>query len=165
MRDDALDVRRLTAEDWKCQRELTFRSIADAPWAFKTTLEQASARTEQEWRALVELAMSRFVATRDGKPVGSIGTVADPERSDTLEIAAVWVAPEARGSGASDRLLHAQLQWVHDNGYRRAVLWARQDNAPMRQLAERHGFAPTGRTRDSPGGNAIPTVEMSRDLS
>jgi RimJ/RimL family protein N-acetyltransferase len=160
---DTTEVRRITPDDWRSQRDLALQTLEESPQSFKTTYEQAAARTEQQWRDRIAADPSTFVTFRDGKPVGNISAVPDADRPGVMEIVGVWVAPTARGTGASDLLMQNQLQWLRDNNYREAVLWHLEGNTAMERLARRHGFTHTGR-RQTDAGYPEPIVEMSRDL-
>ncbi|WP_280442745.1 GNAT family N-acetyltransferase [Nocardia brasiliensis] len=159
-----VDVQLLTEDDWAVRRDLALRAIADAPSRWQTTLAEAAARSEQEWRDKITGRTSSFAAFRDGKPVGDLNA-APSDRPGVQEIGGVWVVPEARGTGVGDQLMQTQLQWLIEHGYRQAVLWAHEDNTPMLHLAERHGFTRTGRRSAVRTSHDVPAIEMGRDLT
>ncbi|MFG1792234.1 GNAT family N-acetyltransferase [Nocardia sp. NPDC049149] len=153
-------VRQLSEDDWRLDRELALRSIEDTPWAYRMTYQEAQAHPERYWRNEIgNTFSSTFVAMHDGKPIGQIGTWPTKDRPGVLQLGTIWVAPEARGTGVSDQLMHAQLHWLRDNGHSEAVLWTREDNTFMQDLAGRHGFSRTGNTKLDPG-RGVPSIEM-----
>ena len=85
-----------------------------------------------------------LLAWLGGEPVGLVGvapTVADPTRADLF---AMWVAPAVRGSGASDALVEAALDWAREHGCRRVDLEVAPGNTRAERLYARHGFVASG---------------------
>jgi GNAT superfamily N-acetyltransferase len=76
---------------------------------------------------------------------------------------AMWVAPEARGTGAGDALVQAALAWSRDDGARTAIVWVYDTNPVAQRLYERNGFRLTGRVLpvDDEGRTGL---ELERDL-
>ncbi|MGW4325801.1 GNAT family N-acetyltransferase [Nocardia sp. NPDC004573] len=158
-------VQQLSEDDWRLDRELALRAIEDTPWAYRMTYQEAQAHTEQYWRDEIRNThSSTFVAMRDGKPIGQIAARPTKDRPGVCQLCAIWVAPEARGTGVGDQLMQAQLQWLRGNGHAVAVLWTRADNTFMQDLAARHGFGRTGNSKLDPGRD-IPSIEMWCDLT
>lgn len=62
-------------------------------------------------------------------------------RGDEAELRFTAVAPEARGAGVADALVHAALDLARRNGSRAAVLDVGVSNSQARRLAERVGFS------------------------
>ncbi|MCB9744615.1 MAG: GNAT family N-acetyltransferase [Alphaproteobacteria bacterium] len=68
----------------------------------------------------------------------------DPEDPHRAWLISMWVAPVARGSGASDRLVRAVIEHARRSG-REALLLDVGDHAPRAiALYARHGFEPEG---------------------
>jgi GNAT superfamily N-acetyltransferase len=65
---------------------------------------------------------------------------------------AVYVHPDARGSGASGKLIRAAIAHAQSRGASRIALWVNGVNAHARGLYERMGFSQTGHI---PGGIKI----------
>ncbi|WP_433681516.1 N-acetyltransferase family protein [Nocardia sp. CA-119907] len=142
MGDSGLRVRLLTADDWSAFRGIRLRALADAPQAFASTLEHARARTEQDWRELLA-HRAQFLASVDGSDVGTAAGLADPERSGA-HLISMWVAGKARGTGVSDRLVRAVVDWAVDAGHRQVWLEVAAGNTAAERLYLRHGFMHTG---------------------
>ena len=49
-----VEVRSITADDWALVRDVSFRALADSPDAFRRTLAEAQALTEDLWRQRAE---------------------------------------------------------------------------------------------------------------
>ena len=71
-------------------------------------------------------------------------------REGAAGLFAMWVAPEARGSGIADRLVQAVIDWASERGYERLLLDVADDNKAAIKLYERMGFEPTGNTGTLP---------------
>ena len=140
---------------------MTLSAIAQAPEAFKMTMAEALAHSDEEWRGIVAVFETEFVAIDGDKPVGMAGGVKHPESDGTLQLVSVFVEPEARGNGTSDRLVRSVVDWARDNNYREVRLWVLDDHFSAVHLYERNGFRPTGATNEGPRG---PRFEMAHSL-
>jgi len=60
---------------------------------------------------------------------------------DTVHLAQVAVAPEARGRGLARRVVTASLAAADAAGYARATLLVSERNRPARRVYDRLGFA------------------------
>lgn len=140
-----LSVERVGPEAFARARALRLRALRDAPDAFWVTAEEEAATTVGEWRR--RLAMpdaATFVAVRDGADVGlAVGTRHHEHEGDAA-LQAVWVAPEARGSGAGRALVRAVVAWARAAGYGSVRLDVGDANGPAVRLYARMGFVPTG---------------------
>ena len=82
--------------------------------------------------------------------VESLGEV--PEVTQT-HIVAVYVRPEARGTGLAERLIRAGVEWsweLADPRVERVRLWVHQDNARAAALYRKAGFTRTGKSTPFP---------------
>lgn len=136
-----LEIQRIGADRWQVFRNLRLAALADAPYAFASRLDKERELSETDWR---DRATSRtqFVALLDGTPVGLVGV--RPEEGDHVQVVSMWVAPEARGTGASDRLLAAAIDEAKASGSASVGLWVSDGNTPAERLYARHGFARSG---------------------
>ena len=138
-----MEIQRLADHELERFRALRLRSLRDAPGAFGTTYEGAAAWPRNAWsRAFSSLVA--FVAVVDGRDVGLVRAARDPNVEDAARLGSLWVAPEARGAGAGEALVHAVSAWARAQGLSRVVLDVSDDNAPAIALYERLGFEPTG---------------------
>jgi GNAT superfamily N-acetyltransferase len=78
---------------------------------------------------------------------------------DSVELGAMWVAPEARRRGIGRALVDAVVDWAASIGQRRVVLWVGDANIGARDLYAALGFEPTGETMPLPSN---PSVEVAR---
>ena len=163
-----LAVRRLLPDDWPLYRELRLAALADAPDAFCSTLADAVARPDADWRERLERAdpdtSEPLVATLDGVPCGLLWAVTDRARPDAAELFQMWVAPAARGHGVGRRLVKRAAEWAATRGHAVLALECRRDNPSAMRLYERSGFVAVGAFRPLREGSDIVTVAMERRL-
>lgn len=143
-------VRQLKAGDLAAYRALHRFGMAESPQGFVDVVETDAARSDE----VVEAMLSRgegwgvFYGERLlGKL--TIDALPYPSLAHTFWIHAVYVHADARGIGASVKLLQAAIDHARGNGARRVALWVNGVNPPARKLYERLGFRETGRI---PGG-------------
>ncbi len=72
------------------------------------------------------------------------------------EIWAIYVDPEAQRRGVGRALMAAATRGLADRGFREAVLWVFEANAPARAFYERLGWAPDGAAKPLAIGGATP---------
>ncbi|WP_036561883.1 GNAT family N-acetyltransferase [Nocardia brasiliensis] len=144
MGTSTIGIRLLAADDWEAFRRLRLRSLADSPQFFGSTLADAQARTEAVWRQILSERM-QFVAVGDGVELGTVGAMRDVDRGG-LHLVSMWVAPEARGTGVSDLLVEAVLDWADTAGSPPVWLEVADGNTVAERLYLRHGFVRTGVT-------------------
>ncbi|MGW2013440.1 N-acetyltransferase family protein [Streptomyces sp. NPDC001927] len=104
--------------------------------------------------------------TAEGPDAGT-----DSGRDDRLdpattgEIAALYVVPEAWGSGVGRGLLAASEEALVADGFRDAALWVLADNARGRRFYEAAGWRPDGTVvRDTTAGRALDELRYRRRL-
>ncbi|MEV3963486.1 GNAT family N-acetyltransferase [Nocardia sp. NPDC050193] len=133
-------VRRLEVADWAVFRHIRLRSLVDAPHAFGSTLDTARRRAERDWRALL-VGRAQFLAVVADAAVGTVGITGD---EGEFHLISMWVAPESRGTGVADLLLHAVLEHATASGGGRIRLEVTEGNTAAERLYFRHGFRRTG---------------------
>ncbi|MBL1102744.1 GNAT family N-acetyltransferase [Streptomyces coffeae] len=145
-----LELRTLESDDWPLWRELRLTALAEAPYAFGSTLAewQGSGDREERWRARLSIpGAHNLVALFDGLPVGMVSGVPG-EGAENVELISMWVNPAARGQGVGDYLIQAVERWGADRGARTLRLSVMPDNSMAVALYERHGFTDTGEPGD-----------------
>ncbi|PWI44473.1 GNAT family N-acetyltransferase [Streptomyces sp. ICBB 8177] len=141
-----LEVRVLGPDDWPLWRKLRLAALAEAPYAFTSTLAewQGSGDREERWRARLSISGAHdLVALLDGLPVGMVSGVPG-EEAESVELISMWVSPAARGRGVGDSLIRAVERWGAGRGARTLRLSVMPDNTVAAALYARHGFTDTG---------------------
>lgn len=147
-------LRVLTAEDWRAWRALRLEALAEAPYAFGSTLAdwQGDGDREERWRARLSMPGGRDLLAEDGgRAVGMVSGA--PAGDGTVELISLYVSATARGRGVGDLLTRAVCEWAAGD----VRLAVRPGNAHALALYARHGFVPT----DLPGD---PLADGRREL-
>ncbi|MFH0241793.1 GNAT family N-acetyltransferase [Streptomyces sp. HK10] len=140
-------LRVLTTQDWPLWREVRRASLAEAPHAFKSRLEDWDRGGEEQWRARLETPGARhLVALLEGRAVGMASGL--PADGGVRELRSVWVGPQARGHGIGDRLTAAVEAWARQSGGTVLRLTVIPGNDHAIALYRRNGFADTGEFGD-----------------
>jgi ribosomal protein S18 acetylase RimI-like enzyme len=144
-----VDLRVLSDDDWKLWRELRLAALAEAPYAFGSTLADWQDAGEDKWRDRLRIAGALdLVAFLGEEPVGmASGLPAGPR---VVEVVSVWVSPAGRGHGVGDALMAAIADWAADSGATVVRLAVREDNAAAIRLYERARFVHIGPNDDDP---------------
>jgi GNAT superfamily N-acetyltransferase len=143
-------VRRAGADDWLVYRDLRLAALADAPYAFSSTLERELAFDDQVWQQrLGSRAVATFLAWDGDQVVGmATGKPEDPDDDFAVpgacQLVAMWVSPAVRGTGVAAALVEAVAEHVRGTGAAALVLWVTEVNERARRFYERLGFVPTG---------------------
>jgi GNAT superfamily N-acetyltransferase len=106
-------IERIGPEGFARVRDIRLRALREAPDAFWTTADEEAATTTAEWRRrLARPDAVTFIACWDGVDIGlAVGTTHDGHPRDAA-LLSLWVAPEARGSGAGAALVGAVIDWT-----------------------------------------------------
>jgi len=157
-----MTVRRAAPQDLALVRRLRLQALADSPQAFDATLAEESAFTAEDWRRFIGQGVL-FVVDHDGERCGMALGVRHGVDPSARFLVSVWVDPEARGTGAAERLVREVMAWAEADGATRLFLHVGCDNLRARRCYARLGFRSTGhevmRLRD-----AAIEVEMERPL-
>jgi GNAT superfamily N-acetyltransferase len=143
-------VRRVRADEGAVLRAVRLRALADAPLAFGSTHARELAYPDATWAAWAADSAAGdgqafFLAVgADEAPVGLGSGVIRPEHPHLAHLYAMWVAAEARGTGAGAALVEAVAGWAAAAGARvlRTAVTVGNDGAA--RLYERTGFRATG---------------------
>ncbi|GAA2544328.1 GNAT family N-acetyltransferase [Streptomyces levis] len=158
-------IRSVRAEEWPAARELRLDALRDpvAHLAFLETYEEAVARPESFWRERTAGAAEGAEARQqiiaegpDGRWVGTVTVlVEEPGTTDWAgfpverkqgHLVAVFVRPEERGSGLTEVLFDAALEWAWGRGLERVRLIVHEENGRAQRFYRRVGFVPSGVT-------------------
>ena len=107
---------------------------------------------------------SRAQLDNPSRPVGlAFAKIADDDPHDA-HLYAMWVAPEARGTGAAAALVDAVVAWTTAQGARTLHTNVTTGNEPAARLYARAGFRDTGR-REPLGHSGAETAVLERALA
>jgi len=143
-------ITRAGPKDWQVYRRVRFAALADAPYAFSSTLEREQGYPDDRWsQRLGSVTAATFLAWQDGEPVGAAtGKVENPADEHAIpgcwQLVGMWVEPRARGLGVADALVEAVAGHAASQGAEALVLWVTEINDRARRFYERMGFQATG---------------------
>jgi len=143
-------IRAITADEWSLWRDLRLRALADSPDAFRPTFEEESVQPDEWWEDIIGTTAAHprgglWLADLEARPVGMAFGRLDSDRH-VLNVAAMWVAPGARGRGVGRRLLEVAMDWATESGATIAELWVTEGNEAAESLYRKAGFRSTGET-------------------
>ncbi|MEU6685027.1 GNAT family N-acetyltransferase [Streptomyces sp. NPDC046832] len=158
-------IRSVRAEEWPAAKELRLAALRDpvAHLAFLETYEEAVARPDSFWRERTagaaegaDKAQQIIAEGPDGRWVGTLTVlVEEPGTTDWAgfpverkqgHVVGVFVRPEERGSGLTEVLFDAALEWSWGRGLERVRLIVHEENGRAQRFYRRAGFLPSGLT-------------------
>lgn len=166
-------VRRIRADEWRELRDLRLRALAEAPQAFITTLAQATAWAEGDWREaarrggagerwavfVAEVAGADAAGGPGGRSEGGglvgMATGHFPDEGHRaldgptiVSLIQMWVDPRLRRSGVGRRLVEAVRGWAATRGSARVRLGVNDADPGALAFYEALGFRDTGRREE-----------------
>ncbi|MFF7314874.1 GNAT family N-acetyltransferase [Streptomyces sp. NPDC008137] len=158
-------IRSVRADEWPAAKELRLAALRDpvAHLAFLETYEEAVAKPDSFWQERTARACEGSDAVQqiiaeapDGQWVGTLTVlVEEPGTTDWAgfeverkqgHVVAVFVRPEERGSGLTEVLFDAALEWSWAQGLERVRLIVHEENGRAQRFYRRAGFVPSGVT-------------------
>jgi ribosomal protein S18 acetylase RimI-like enzyme len=137
----AAAIRQLGPADWAQLRETRLAALAEAPYAFASTLAREEGFTEETWRSRTQT--SAVFAAWTGPAIAGTASVLILEDGG-WHIVGMWVSPALRGGGVAHQLLAAACDYARGQGAGSITLWVTEVNERARAFYRRFGFAPTG---------------------
>ena len=160
-------VRRIRPDEGLRLRALRLQALADAPWAFGSTLAREEAFAEAVWqeraaRGAAGEGRVTYVAEDGDRWIGmATGLVADGPR---LDLVGMFVEPAVRGRGVGVGLVEAVAAWARGHGAAHLYLWVTSTNQAALALYHRCDFKKTGRSQPLDHTPSLLELEMVRDL-
>ena len=139
-------VRKLSLAELGAYRALHRHGLEHDPDAFVETVAQDEARDDAEIAAILGRGEAWGVFDGDrlmGKLV--IDRLPYAVMSHTRWLHAIYVHPDARGTGAGASLMVGAIEDAAANGARRFLLWVNDRNQTARRFYEKLGFEEIGR--------------------
>ena len=160
----SMQVRELNEGEWPLWRDLAIAAVTESPDAFRPTLEENLAQTDEEWADLIDSTVRHprgglWVAVVGEEPVGMVFARID-EAYAVTEFGAMWVAPVARGSGVGSALLEVVEAWARECDTPVVECWVSEGNDPAVELYRKHGFSETDETQHLRDGSPVTVRKM-----
>jgi GNAT superfamily N-acetyltransferase len=132
----------LVAADWAELRAARLAALADAPYAFASTLDRELGFTEQVWRE--RAGSGRTVGAWHGDALVGMATGLPEAGGSGWHLVGMWVSPQWRGQGVATRLVTEICTLARQSGARAITLWVTEVNDQARTFYLKRGFRPTG---------------------
>ncbi|MDQ0851326.1 ribosomal protein S18 acetylase RimI-like enzyme [Arthrobacter sp. B3I9] len=138
-----IELRTISADDWRVWRSVRLAALADAPDAFGSHLQDWADASEDRWRKRLSIpgAINLLAFDGDGNvPVGMATGIPDEGNGSRAELISMWVSPAVRGRGVATALITAVARWAASAGAATLTLSVMPDNLTARRSYERNGF-------------------------
>jgi RimJ/RimL family protein N-acetyltransferase len=140
---DPVSIRRLSVDDWQAGRAIRLQALAECPGNYFTSLAEAEARDDDDWRAMLANPRMATFGLFVGNLLAGLTAIyiADEDPSNrTAGFAMSYLRPEWRGRGFARRLHEVRLDWARANNMVRVIVSHRASNAASRAAILRSGF-------------------------
>jgi ribosomal protein S18 acetylase RimI-like enzyme len=149
--EDARAIAQVHAETWREAYEHVFGAERLASVTIDARLAQ--------WERILAAGQSDVFVAAAGGMVGFVSTGDSRDADAEAELFAIYVLPEAWGTGAGSALMRAGVEAMRLRASGDAVLWVLDDNPRARRFYEREGWALDGeRKEDEYLGLRVPEV-------
>jgi ribosomal protein S18 acetylase RimI-like enzyme len=139
--EDASAIAQVHAETWREAYEHVFGAERLAGVTVEARLAQ--------WERILAAGQSDvFVAAPDGVVVGFVSTGDSRDADAEAELFAIYVLPDAWGTGAGSALMRAGIEAMRLRDSGDAVLWVLDDNPRARRFYEREGWTLDGERKE-----------------
>ncbi|MEV0642362.1 GNAT family N-acetyltransferase [Streptomyces sp. NPDC050619] len=156
-------IRSVRADEWVAAKELRLAALRDpvAHLAFLETYEAALAKPDSFWQERTAGGAEGAEGTQqiiaegpDGRWVGTLTVLMEepgtadwagfPVERKQGHVVGVFVRPEERGSGLTEVLFDAALEWAWAHGAERVRLIVHEENERAQRFYRKVGFVPSG---------------------
>lgn len=152
--------------EWEQRKQLRLAALLDpaSKVAFANTYAAEAAFPEETWQRR-GTTPGFVVVDEAGEWVGCATVLVEVGAAFPVpqtHLVGVYMAPEGRGNGLSEKLLRAAIDWSWELPERigRVRLWVHQDNARAQAFYARLGFTRTGETMAYPVDESQTEYEM-----
>ncbi len=163
-------VRHVRADEADRLRAIRLASLRADPQAFGATYESDAARPPSWWEQGAQRSddgreQRMFVVVDDeDRWLGLALVRPDDETPGDAVLNAMWVAPEARGQGASRALCEACAEWASEHGFAHLNAAIVVGNDGARRAYETAGFVASHRTTWTGHGRTLEELILRRAL-
>jgi RimJ/RimL family protein N-acetyltransferase len=154
-------IARLVPDDWAAFRDVRLAALAEAPYAFGSTLAYEQGHDEAAWRSRLDSRAQFAVRDGDGAVIGTAGALGAPP---VIRLISMWIAPAARGGGLGEALVRHVIAYVRELGARELQLAVALANPGAERLYERCGFRRIGTPFPIRDGEPALEIEMTLSL-
>ena len=161
-----IEIQVLQSDELHIWKKLRLEALADAPYAFGETLEEAKQRTDKEWEdSLLDCDGKLLIAKYDGFEVGMARVRRSPNAPSSSGLHSMWVSPSARSKGVGKALMNAAVAWAGEAGVNDMVLYVTRGNDAAKRLYLASGFVETGELQPLRSNPDIQMEAMAKRFS
>lgn len=144
-----IEVKPMSPDQWQLYKAVRCAALAEAPYAFSSTLEGALERSDEDWARITRQYASdpkgtTFFAFENEIPCAMSACVMD---GDEAEMLAVWVDPAYRRKGVGGALLDFASEWSKSQGAELLKVGVFDDNPGALAFYRSAGFSDRGETK------------------
>jgi ribosomal protein S18 acetylase RimI-like enzyme len=144
-----IEIRSMASDQWRLYKDLRCAALAEATYAFSSTLKDALKRSDEEWRRIARQYASdpkgvTFFAFEADMPCGMSACVINGSEA---EMFAVWVDPAFRRRGAGRALIDYACTWSRSRGAELLKVGVFDDNPGALAFYRSAGFSEGGETK------------------
>ena len=138
-------VRRIKPHEWELLRTARLSALADAPYAFAETVEQARQMPDSRWQQRAQTGSEgtevvSMLAFDNDQVIGMATGLRDATNRTVTYLVGMWVAPVWRGTNIAASLLDSILSWAQEIGAEVVLLGVRQGNERAASFYRKRGF-------------------------
>jgi GNAT superfamily N-acetyltransferase len=150
-------------------RSVRLAALEEAPEAFSEKLAEARAAADDFWQGRTERGAKGetsfcALAFDDAQPIGMAVGIVEKGDVDNAYLAAMWVAPKYRGTGAAKSLVDLIARWAASRGAGILFAGVREGNVRAAAFYRKVGFVShIGTVPDHPTTNGCGLL-LSKNL-
>jgi len=113
-----MEIYKLTSADWKQYRDIRSEAVMKDTEAFAESYEQASKRTDEEWKEKMGTTTSHIFVARDGEEIIGMAAAFQEQGERVNHIAYMWgvyLREAYRGQGIGKKMMQALISEVQQN--------------------------------------------------
>ena len=142
-----IEIKPMLPDQWKEYKTLRCAALAEAPYAYNSTLEDAMKRSDDDWQQITRQYASHpnsrtHFAFDDDNACGMAACVIN---GDEVELYAVWVDPAYRRKGVGRALIDFGRAWSQTKGATQLRVGIFDDNPAALAFYRSLGFIDSGR--------------------
>ncbi len=143
-----IEIKPMLPDQWQLHKAVRCAALAEAPFAYSSTLEDALKRSDEDWKHITRQYTSHsnsvtYFAFEDDAACGMSACVINGEQ---VELYAVWVDPAYRRKGVGRALIDFGRAWSQSKGATQLRVGIFADNPGAPAFYRSVGFIDSGLT-------------------
>jgi len=140
-------VRQIRPDEWELARSVRLAALQDSPAAFSETSADALGQPDEFWQGRAERGAKgetsfSVIAFSDDQPIGMAVGIADQSDATIAYLAAMWVAPQHRGTDAAPLLVDSVATWARSLNIKVLFAGVLAENDHAEAFYRKVGFGP-----------------------